>query len=264
MKLLYIDLETTGLELTSNIVQLCVYQLDETRTVQANSKLISTYCNPFDEEQMELFKEHKLEESLIASLNVSNITFDMLNTAKSEYEVFNEFMTELDSLYIEALLTNEPLVLVGYNIINYDYNIIVNAVKRLYKDDIELQSKYLNILNNCFISDVYVDTMKHFHNKSIDKQPHNYQLSTISKLFQFQFDSFHNAETDVLATIYISNYLDKMNIYNIKKFNNDILLTFGKYKYQLLSQVKQSDENYYQWLMNNCSDIKNRIDTILK
>lgn len=262
MNLIYLDLETTGLELTSSIVQFAAYKLDETREINANSKLISEYCNPFDNEQMELFKEHKLEESLIASLNVSNITFDILDKAKSEYEVFNEFMIKLDKLYTESLLSNERIVLVGYNIINYDYNILINAVKRLYKEDIELQSKYLNILFNCDICDIYVDTMKYFHTKSFDKQPYDYKLSTISRLFQFQSDSFHNAETDVLATIHISKHIDKMNMYNVKKFTNDILLTFGKCKYQLLSQVKQTDSGYYQWLMTNCPEIKNRVELI--
>lgn len=257
MKLVYLDLETTGLELDSSIVQICSIVTNEDKKVDMNNidnyKLISEYCNPFDNEQMELFKENKLEEHLIASLNVSNISFETLSQANSEYNVMNKFFERLYELYTKCLINNEDIVLIGYNILNYDLYILKNSIKRLFSDklSLELQSKYMNMLNSMKIADVYID-MKLFFDTSVsyDKHPHNFKLSTLSTLFKFKGDNYHNAETDVLATIYLSQYV-KTKIYNVSRFMNDRLITFGKYRGKTLSQIEQHHNQYYEWLTTN-------------
>jgi hypothetical protein len=96
------------------------------------------------------------------------------------------------------------------------------------------------------IADVYID-MKLFFDTSVsyDKHPHNFKLSTLSTLFKFEGNNYHNAETDVLATIYLSRYV-KTKIYNVSRFMNDRLITFGKYRGKTLSQIEEQHNQYYE------------------
>lgn len=159
-----IDIETTGLDFSCDIIEVAALKISDGEIVDSFSSLIQpnpSYILNDDDTEQEIFVDEFITE-------LTGITNDMLKTAPKIDQVLPALAAFIGSS-----------VLVGHNIASFDSNF--------------LYDKFLKILNQNFSND-YIDTLR-ISRWILDKLKH-FRLSDIASYYSISYEGAHRALSD--------------------------------------------------------------------
>lgn len=225
--LVFFDLETTGLEVTSaRIVEIALIKLFPDGTVES----FLTRVNPGIPIPTEAMQIHGINN------------FDVMDKPS-----FQEIAIDVHSIIKECDLA-------GYNLISYDLPILVNELKR---SGIEFSTENVGAIDMLTIFKRkerrnLTSAYRFYCQKELDGA-HSALKDTQAafEVFMAQIEKYPDLPQNVEKLHEFCNQRDERYVDSDKKFiwqNGEACFTFGRYKGQALKKVVSQDRDYLSWM----------------
>lgn len=223
----WFDVETTGLSIKDDrIIEICIIKTLNDIKVDT----FYSFINPDGIKSSEnAFEKHGItDESLL------------------EYPTFKDIAHKIKDFI-------EDCDLGGYNCMGFDIPILVESFLR--------EGILLNLKNIQFIDPLdqwrkneerkLENAYKYFCDKTIENA-HSalYDIEATIEIYKAQKEKYELNETNINSRDFIFLDLNK----KIKKIDNDLFFTFGKYKDTSVRNVYKNDKNYLAWMLSENSD----------
>ena len=184
MKVMFFDLETTGVHSQCGIHQLsgCFAEIIENKIIEREK---------FDF-KMQPFKGCRVYDE---ALEIGNINIDILQGYKNPMDVYKEF-TKMITRHVNKFKPEDKLILIGYNRLSFDNNF--------------LRAWFTSCGDKFFGSYFWsggIDVMSESLRTLMEIRPYmpNFKLGTVARMFDIKFDEtgLHDGLFDVNLTMKI-------------------------------------------------------------
>jgi len=184
IKILYFDLETTGLSDKHGVTQLA-------GAIEVDGVIVEEF-----DFHMNIFPDDLINQK---ALDITNMTEEQIASFPDPIEVKNEFIKILDK-HINKWDKNDKLIMCAYNGYTFDFGKIFNWMKKCGE---RWFGSYVNY-------SIKLDPIAVAHALSISgKLPimNSYKLGKMCEYFDIKLDNAHDALADIRATIEVSKKL---------------------------------------------------------